>query len=54
MWGIRFSCAGDVGGYGFLWIEESCVKDFTSDASVGCFSWYISVGFGILMEVGDV
>ena len=25
-----------------------------SDVSVGVLSWYISVGFGILIEVGDV
>ena len=42
------------GGYGFLWIEESCVRDFMSDVSVGVLSWYISVGFSILLEVGDV
>ena len=35
-------------------IEKSCVRDSMSDVSVGVLSWYISVGFGILMEVGDV
>ena len=54
MWGIRFSCDGYVEGYGFLWIEESCVIDSMSDVSVVVLSWYISVGFVILMEVGDV
>ena len=35
-------------------LEEYCVRDCMSDVSVGFFSCYISVGFGILMEVGDV
>ena len=54
MWGIIFSCAGYVGGYVFLWAEESFVRDSMYDVSVGVFYWYISVVFGILMEVGDV
>ena len=54
MWGIRFSCAGYVGEYIFLWIEESCVRDSISNVSIGFLSWYISVRFVILMEVGDV
>ena len=51
MWGIIFSCYGCVGGNVFLWIGESCVRDSMSDVSVGFLSWYISVGFDILMEV---
>ena len=39
---------------GFLSIEESCARDSISDVSVGVLSWYISVGFVIIMEVGDV
>ena len=54
MGGIRFSCAGYVGGYFFLWIEDSCVRDSISDAYIGVLYWYISVGFGILMEVGEL
>ena len=54
MWGIRFSCAGYVGGHGFLCIEEYCVRDSMSYAYVGVMYWHISVGFGILMDVGDV
>ena len=54
MWGIRFSCDGDVGGYAFLWIEESCYRDSISNVSVGVMSWYIIVGFGILTGVGDM
>ena len=54
VWRIRFSCAGYVGGYGFFWIEEYCVRDSIYDVSVGVLSWYISVIFGILMESGDV
>ena len=34
VWGIIFSCAGGVGGYIFLWIEESCVGDSMSDVFV--------------------
>ena len=45
VWWIIFSCAGDVGGYGFLCIEEYCVRDSMSDMYVGVLSWYISVGF---------
>ena len=37
-----------------MWVEESCVRDSMFDASVGVLSWYISVVFGILMEIGDV
>ena len=54
VWGIIFSCAGYVGGYSYLWIEESCVRDSMSYVSVGVMYWYISVVFGILLEVGDV
>ena len=54
MWGIIFSCTGYVGGYVFLWVEESFVRDSMSDVSVGVLSWYISVVFGILTEVGYV
>ena len=54
MWGIKFTCAVYVGVCGFLWIEDYCVRDCMSDVSVGFFSCYISVGFVILMEVGDV
>ena len=54
MWGIIFSCAGYVGEYVFLWAEESFVRDYMYDVSVGVLYWYISVVFGILMEVGDV
>ena len=54
VWGIRFYCAGYVGGYGFFWIEESCVIDSMYDVSVGFLSWYISVSFGRLMESGDM
>ena len=54
MWGILFSCTGYVGGYVFLWVEDYFVRDSMSDVYVGVLSWYISVVFGILREVGDV
>ena len=54
MWGIIFFCDGYVGGYVFLWVEESFVRDSMSDVSVGVLSWYTSVGFSILMEVVEV
>ena len=44
---LLWVCWGNV----FLWIGESCVRDSMSDVSVGFLSWYISVGFDILMEV---
>ena len=37
-----------------MWIEDSCVRDYISDVYVVVLYWYISVGFGILMEVGDL
>ena len=37
-----------------MWIEESCVRDSMYDVSVGVMYWYISVVFGILLEVGDL
>ena len=43
-----------LGGYILLWIEESCVRDSMYDVSVGVMYWYISVVFGILLEVGDL
>ena len=49
VWGTIFSCAGDIGGYGVFWIEESCVGDSMSDVSEGFFSWYISAGFVVSM-----
>ena len=54
VWGTISFCAGDIGGYGVFWIEESCVGDSMSDVSEGFFSWYISVGFVISMLVVDV
>ena len=47
-------CAGDVGGYGLLWIEEYSVRDYKPAVSVGVLSWYISVGCVIVMEVGSM
>ena len=43
-----------LGGCSYLGIEESCVRDSMSYVSVGVMYWYISVVFGILMEVGDL
>ena len=37
-----------------MWVEDSFVRYSMSDVSVRVLSWYISVVFGILMEVGDV
>ena len=53
-WEITFSCSVYVGCCPFLCIEDFCVRDSMYDESVGVFPRYISVGFGILMEVGDV
>ena len=51
---IRFSCAGYFEGYCLFHIEESCVRDSTSDVSVRVLFLYISVVCVIVMEVGDV
>ena len=50
VWGIRFYCAGDIGGYGFLWIECYCVRDSISYVSVGCFFLVYQCGFWYIGE----